>query len=133
MKPSVLVVDDDRVTRELIANLLKHTYQDQISLFKARDRASAKAFCDKHTIDILITDVFMPDGNGLELVNEVTRDDDSMVTVVFSGNKDVVEHNHEINCASYTPPTHLITKEKLVDNVLWIMEESMEKFPLDDE
>ena len=60
---SILVVEDDASLRFLIKNILK----DQYIVYEAENGRTALDFLKNNTPDIIISDVMMPDMNGLEL------------------------------------------------------------------
>ncbi|MCZ4245500.1 hybrid sensor histidine kinase/response regulator transcription factor [Pedobacter punctiformis] len=60
---SILIVEDDVALRFLIKNILK----DQYNVYEAENGLSALEFLKNNTPDIIISDVMMPDMNGLEL------------------------------------------------------------------
>jgi len=60
---SVLIVEDDAALRFLIRNILK----DQYNVYEAENGRSAIEFLKNNTPDIIISDVMMPDMDGLEL------------------------------------------------------------------
>jgi diguanylate cyclase (GGDEF)-like protein len=79
-QPTVLVVDDDRVNRTVLAQLL----QGECRLILARDGASALARLDQEDISLVLLDVSMPDMDGYEVLRKIrsnprTRD----VGVIF--------------------------------------------------
>ena len=64
---NILIVEDDAALRFLIKNILK----DQYNVYEAEDGLSALKFLKNNTPDIIISDVMMPDMNGLELCKHV--------------------------------------------------------------
>jgi len=64
---SILIVEDDAALRFLIKNILK----DQYNIYEAENGVSAIEFLKNNTPDIIISDVMMPDMDGLELCRYV--------------------------------------------------------------
>ncbi|QPH41358.1 hybrid sensor histidine kinase/response regulator transcription factor [Pedobacter endophyticus] len=64
---SVLVVEDDLALRFLIKNILK----DHYNVYEAENGVSALSFLKNNTPDIIISDVMMPDMDGLELCKHI--------------------------------------------------------------
>ncbi len=62
-RPLILVVDDDRVTLRLLDRLLRSA---GFSTLLAGDLAEAEALLKAHPITLLLLDVHLPDGNGLD-------------------------------------------------------------------
>ena len=64
----ILVVDDDLAIREMVAlTLEKSGYQVQ----RAEDYRAARAALEGGRPDLIISDIYMPGGNGLDLLKEV--------------------------------------------------------------
>ncbi len=63
-KPSVLIVDDEKHTREGLRRALEADYAITI----AEDGATAMRLLESETFDIVLTDLRMPDFDGLQLV-----------------------------------------------------------------
>jgi len=69
--PSILVVDDDKSLRGLIRRMLE---PEGFEVDEAPDgRAALKAFRAR-TYDLILCDLFMPDGDGLELLRELCEE-----------------------------------------------------------
>jgi diguanylate cyclase (GGDEF)-like protein len=66
-RPTVLVVDDDRVNRTVLAQLL----EGECRLILARDGASALARLNEEDISLVLLDVSMPDMDGYEVLRQI--------------------------------------------------------------
>ncbi len=84
MKPlfgkTVLVVDDEPMLREIISDELREV---GANILEAGSGMEARCLLRAHRIDCVITDVRMPDGNGLALLEEVRADDPSFPPVIL--------------------------------------------------
>lgn len=67
---SVLVVDDSTHVVEFISELLRREGHAVVS---ARSGREAGAILDSIAVDVLITDVLMPEGDGIELLHRLRR------------------------------------------------------------
>lgn len=67
---SVLVVDDSAPVVEFISELLRREGHAVVSAHSGREAA---ALLESVAVDVLITDVLMPDGDGIELMNRLRR------------------------------------------------------------
>ncbi len=65
-KPLALIVDDEPDICELLALTLNRM---DIGTHAAQDLNNAKQLLKKHTFDLCLTDMKLPDGNGIELVD----------------------------------------------------------------
>ncbi len=91
----VLVVDDDSVARMLIEHHLKKASYDVVS---AAGVAEAKAVVQAQKPSLLhavVTDYLMPDGTGLELIEWLKREDETVGTIIVTslGEKDLVKQS----------------------------------------
>ena len=80
----VLLTEDEDDVRELIQDMLaSHGYK----VISARDPAdaAAQAAAHKGTIDLLLTDVVMPGGNGRDLARQLTASRPGMKVLYISG------------------------------------------------
>lgn len=84
-KPLIVVVDDDADVRESIRALL------ETSGYRVRDYASAKSFLADHVSQggCLIADIRMPEMDGLELQEEVSRRDFDLPVIFMTGHGEV--------------------------------------------
>jgi two-component system response regulator PilR (NtrC family) len=71
MKPIALVVDDEPDIRELLSITLERM---DVSARACQDLASAKHLLAKDEFDLCLTDMRLPDGDGLELVEWLQRE-----------------------------------------------------------
>lgn len=81
-RPSVLVVDDDRTVRELLARAL--TAADYV-VDVAEDGPSAIARLKERPFDLMITDLRMPGQDGLSLIREARVLAPGLPVIVITG------------------------------------------------
>ena len=63
-KPFILLVEDDRMLRSLVAENLENEGFDVMSTGLAE---KAKQYIQQHAFDLIVLDLNLPDGNGLDL------------------------------------------------------------------
>ncbi len=82
-QPGVLLVDDDPIVLQYIERLLR---QRPFRTFVALSSAEAVLLIEANpdAIDLLITDINLPDMNGFELLKAVKEKNPSIVTIVIS-------------------------------------------------
>ena len=71
MRPTALVVDDEPDICELLAITLNRM---DIATRTCGDITSAKQLLNRESVDLCLTDMRLPDGNGLELVEWMQRE-----------------------------------------------------------
>jgi len=69
-RPSVLVVDDEPDIRELLEMTLERM---EVTSHSAADLQQARALLASRPFDLCLTDMRLPDGNGIELVEHIQR------------------------------------------------------------
>ncbi len=70
MKKNILIVDDSASIREMLEFTLD---RNGYNVMKAMDGRDALTYFDGRTIDLLMTDLHMPNMNGMELITEVRK------------------------------------------------------------
>jgi|GEM_PF-400961 len=85
-----IVVDDEEMIRNGIARLIRGCGDEWEIVQTCSDGREALDYllAGKERIDLLITDVKMPEMDGLTLINEAKRHDPSLMAVVISGYDD---------------------------------------------
>ena len=78
----LLYVEDNALIRESFADLLAAPDRLVISV---ADAAGARAALREHIVDLLMTDVSLPDGSGLEVAREALAQNPELPVIVCSG------------------------------------------------
>ena len=66
----ILIIDDEPTIRMLLARLLE---LEGYEVVKAQDRATALHILREQTVQVVLCDVFLPDGNGVDMVGELQQ------------------------------------------------------------
>ena len=117
--PVALIVDDSAVERRILAGLLRKETNWRIE--EATDGRDAFEQISRRPPDVVVTDLQMPEMNGLELVQKV-RQEAPLVPVVLvtgQGSEEIAVEALEAGAASYVPKSEL-TKQ-LVDTLESVM------------
>lgn len=77
----LLIVDDDIK----FCQTLKKNLQDFGEIFTAENIESANQILDTKKVDLLITDYFLPDGNGLDLIQNSKKQITHQKSILMSG------------------------------------------------
>lgn len=84
---TVLVVDDDQIFREALVYELK---RKQIKTMDASNGIEALKIVKNEKIHVIVSDVKMPGGDGIELLKEIRKIDSEMpVFILMSGFTDL--------------------------------------------
>jgi len=119
---SLLVVDDHASILSLLDNILS----DKYTIHKARNGKDALVILEEEKIDLVISDVIMPDMDGLTLCKKIKEDiRSSHIPVILLTAKGEIENRIEglqVGADSYIPkpfhPEHLFVRvEKLIERM----------------
>jgi len=78
----VLIVDDERALLKALAMVLEEA---GFQVFTAESGRQATAILSEHQIDLLITDLSMPDEDGIELVRRLKKEHRDLKVITMSG------------------------------------------------
>jgi two-component system, NtrC family, response regulator PilR len=77
----ILVVDDEQSMRELLAIMLR---KDGFDVVAAESRTQAAAVLARGPVDLIVTDVKLPDGDGIEILRHVKAAAPDTVVIVMT-------------------------------------------------
>jgi two-component system, NtrC family, response regulator PilR len=81
MAARVLVVDDERSMRELLTIVLR---RDGYEVIAAADGRAALDVLTRERVDVLITDIRMPEMTGVEVLREAKRIDPAIISIIMT-------------------------------------------------
>jgi two-component system response regulator PilR (NtrC family) len=105
--PRILVVDDERSMREMLAILLK---REGYEVLLAENGKSAVATLEREPVDILISDIKMPDISGVEVLRaakQIDKDILGIMITAFASTESAVEAMRLGACDYLTKPFDL--------------------------
>jgi CheY-like chemotaxis protein len=79
---SILLVDDNDDARATVARILEMSGH---SVVQAPNAKAASALLKEQTPDLVITDIFMPEGDGFEMLNELRAREPKIPVIAMSG------------------------------------------------
>jgi CheY-like chemotaxis protein len=85
----ILIAEDNRLERRLLVHILRNAYHDKIWIDEAIDGQSAISFLSgKEKYDLIITDLLMPNIEGLELIRKIksTNPNCNNIVAISGGN-----------------------------------------------
>ncbi|BFM21640.1 sigma-54-dependent transcriptional regulator [Gilvimarinus japonicus] len=115
---TALVIDDEPDIRELLEITLGRMQIDTRSVATIRD---AKALLAKQTFSFCLTDMKLPDGNGLEIVEHIQQHQPRMPVAVITahGNVDIAIESMKAGAFDFiSKPVDLTTLRKLVNTAI---------------
>ena len=82
----ILLVDDDPDVLELLSDTLRAYFPGELGIKTTTNPVEAKNFLETELIDVLITDLKMPEVSGLELLRCAKRRNPWTQVVIITGN-----------------------------------------------
>lgn len=86
MKPSVLIVDDNA---NIVQMYRRHLVLAGYEVFSAATLAAAREAAGERRFDAVLLDLNLPDGSGLDCVEELRQANRAVAIVVITGNGDI--------------------------------------------
>ncbi|WP_319779699.1 response regulator [Maridesulfovibrio sp.] len=80
--PRILVVDDDPISRQVLKAMLE---KEGHLVTEAEDGVKAVQGYDSNLIDLVITDIFMPEKEGVQTVRELMKENPDVKIIAVSG------------------------------------------------
>ncbi len=72
---NILVVDDSKIIRGVITKTLNLSGVDIGNIYEANNGKEALEVLKNNWVDLILTDINMPEMNGVELIEEINKDD----------------------------------------------------------
>ncbi len=88
IKYKVLIADDEPAAIHFIEKIIELKCPDLEVAATANSGLEALEILNSRAIDVVFTDIMMPEMNGVELVSEISRDYPYVCSVVVSGHQD---------------------------------------------
>lgn len=81
--PSILIVDDEAIIRDLCARILK-----DYRILQAENGQEALRVLDQNPVDLVLVDIMMPVMNGLDLLQSIKEQNPEQLVIVMTGYTD---------------------------------------------
>jgi two-component system nitrogen regulation response regulator NtrX len=114
MKGTVLVVDDERNITRTLSNILQ---TEEFDVVTAPTFAEARRLADNPGLDVVLLDVKLPDGDGLELLQYFARQRPDVAVVMMSGHGTIETAVRATKTGAYDFLEKPISLEKLLITV----------------
>ena len=118
-KSTILVVDDEHGVRQSFNMVLK----DEYNVLLAGTGKEMTEIFTKNSVDLILLDILLPDGNGLDLLANLKETDPNVEIIMVTAVNDVQAAVKAIKLGAY----EYIIKPFVVDEVLTVIKRAFEK------
>jgi CheY-like chemotaxis protein len=87
VKRRILIVEDDSQVREMLTQVMK---MEGYTTFEACDGKQGISMCRAEPVDLVITDIFMPEADGLQAIREIRQLHPNTKIIAISGGGETV-------------------------------------------
>jgi CheY-like chemotaxis protein len=112
--PTILIIDDDIDLRKMLVRLLE---RENYMILEAESGIEALSLLDHSIPDLIITDIIMPDQDGIGTINSVRKLHPDIKIIAISGGGRMLSQDYlriaEILGAHYTFPKPFDNRELL--------------------
>jgi response regulator RpfG family c-di-GMP phosphodiesterase len=119
-RPRVLVVDDEKFIRDILADFLG---MEGYEVRTAEDGITALHEMQRHPYDVVISDLKMPKMGGIELLDEISKRNPNVLTVIMTGFGTVETAIDAMKRGAYD----YVLKPFKVEEVVHIIQRALEK------
>lgn len=119
----ILVVDDDTAVREMICSILATCSYD---ISEAADGKIAVRKYREQPFDLVITDLVMPDMEGIELIAQLRRIDQNVKVIAISGGFLAASDTY-LKTAKLMGAQHTLPKPFEIDELLSVVLAALER------
>jgi YesN/AraC family two-component response regulator len=84
---SLLLVEDDRTARDMVSRMVARNFPDS-KIYTAENGKIGVELFREHTPDIVITDINMPEMDGIEMAREIRTINDKATYIVLTARND---------------------------------------------
>ncbi len=117
----ILIVDDSSTMRKIVMRTLRQAGYDGEDVVEAGDGVEGLAKLDEGDVDLIFSDVNMPNMNGLDFVKSIRERENStpVVMVTTEGSDDAMQNAIDLGASGYVVKPFTADKLKeVLDRVL---------------
>ena len=78
----ILIIDDEEQIREMLTQMLS---REGYQVVNAKNGKEGMAACRENPVDLIITDIIMPEKDGIEMILELRHDFPNLKVIAISG------------------------------------------------
>ena len=126
MAYKILIVDDSSPMRSVLKKTITASGFGKADFFEAANGREALELIEKEWLDIIVTDYNMPEMNGIEMLQEMKKNDQiepvPVLVITTEGSKTKIEEFIELGAAGYIKKP--FTPEKIKEKLIQILGEA---------
>ena len=104
---NILVVDDETPVRNLLNDVLE---KEGYTVFTAETGVEASTIYNSNQIDLIITDLVMPEKGGIDLIMELKKQDPNIKVIAISGGGGITGRFDYLPIAKLVGASEIISK-----------------------
>ncbi|MFQ5627353.1 MAG: sigma-54-dependent transcriptional regulator [bacterium] len=86
MKPSILIIEDDQLMCRALESFCR---KNAFAAHSASSASDGLALFQKHTVDVVLLDMRLPDANGMDVLTRIRKLDDEVAVIMMTAFPDV--------------------------------------------
>lgn len=118
----ILVVDDEPSVLEMVTAMIEPVGYDVI---EAGNGAEACVICKEVPVDLIITDIIMPDKNGIDLIMEVKKEYPHIPVIAISGGGGITGRYDYLEIAKLVGANNILRKPFELQELRSVVSEAM--------
>ncbi len=132
MRKNILIIDDDFSLRKVIQRALSNS---KTLIVEVGSISEAWVLIEKESFDLIISDVVLPDGDGLELVKKVKKKNSEQHFIIISAKSNLLTaiHANQLDVFEYLPKPLDLNDLTISVNKCFIEEKKTIKESIDDQ
>ncbi len=117
-KLSAMIVEDEKVTNELLSSTFKNFFSEVHSCFNGKD---ALATYNKKTPDVVFVDIIMAGMDGIELSRKIREINPTQIIIVISASNDIEKISESIEVGVNSFIQKPIDTKKIIELLLSVV------------
>jgi CheY-like chemotaxis protein len=124
----ILVVDDEPFVRDMMTAMIKPAGYDVV---EAVNGAEAFNICKKEAVDLIITDIVMPEKNGIDLIMNVKKEYPDIPIIAVSGGGGITGRYDYLEIAKLVGANNILKKPFEIDELRSAVSNAIENQTMD--
>jgi DNA-binding NtrC family response regulator len=119
MKINILIVDNDALIIKVLADFLSK--DSRFNVLTALNGKAAIEIVEKHKVELVISDLKMPEMNGIELLSTLRKDLPEIKAIILTGHSDIDSYIETMELGAFeylNKPVDLHLLKEVIDKLL---------------